>query len=225
LGEPLVFEVVGLDGARNGEQLVVHPSRLVLVGYSGRDQTAVQAHVDELLEHGVPAPDEVPAVWEIPVALATQAGKVTAPAGRTSGEVEPVLVASRGRVYVTVGSDHTDRELERDSMDAAKEACPKVLAERCWAVDDVRSRWDDLELTSTVCVDGDWRTYQRGSLGQLLPPEWFLERFTSEGDVVVFCGTVPAADGLETSASAFRATLTVPNGGPQLACQYDVVDQ
>jgi len=214
--EPIEVAVGG-----DGPTLTLDGADLVLVGYSGRDTDAVRAHVAELAAHGVPAPAEVPSVWRVPSTLLTQSSAVVAEAGTTSGEVEPVLLLIGGEAYLTVGSDHTDRVLERTSMDGAKAACPKVLARACWPVAGVRAGWDAIALRSEIEVDGAWRPYQHGVLGALLPPEWYVERFAGARPAVVFCGTVPAPGGLVTDATRFRAVL---EGGPagRIECEYAI---
>ena len=194
--------------------------RLVLVGYSGRDQAAVQAHVEELLAHGVPAPAEVPAVWEVPASLLSSDAVVKVNGASTSGEAEPVLLLRDEGAFVAVGSDHTDRDLERTDMDAAKAACPKLVSRTAWTLASVRDEWDQIELRSDVLVDGEWRPYQRAVLGELLEPEWYISCFPAPA--VVFCGTVAAADGLVTNATAFRASLRRPSDGAVLVCEYEI---
>lgn len=196
--------------------------RVVLVGYSGRNADEVRAHIAELAEHGVPAPAEIPALWEVPTDLLSQEPKIEAPRSGTSGEAEPVLLFRSGEVFVTVGSDHTDRQLERTSMDLAKCAFPKVVGKRCWPLASVRAIWDRLVLRSDVESNGAWRRYQEASLEQLLEPEWFADRFGGVGDTVVFCGTVSALNGVDTAAEGFRASLYNPINRQQLSCLYRI---
>ena len=192
----------------------------MLVGYAGRDQAAVQAHVNELAAHGVPAPAEVPTVWEVPASLLCSDSVVKVNGTATSGEAEPVLLLRDDGAFVAVGSDHTDRDLERTDMDAAKAACPKLVSRDVWPLASVRDEWDQIELRSDVLVDGEWRPYQRAVLAELLEPEWYINCFRAPA--VVFCGTVPAGDGLVTNASAFRAELHRPSDGAMLRCEYEI---
>lgn len=175
---------------------------VVIVGFSGRDEAAVRLHVAELAAEGVPAPESVPAFWEVPSYLLTQDASIAVASEATSGEAEPVLVGADGEVFLTVGSDHTDRELERVSYEKAKLACPKVIARACRPAPD---DWDALMLRSRSERDGAWRTYQEAALAHLRPIAWFLERL-GDGSVM-FCGTVPTIGGLETRATSFEAEL------------------
>lgn len=47
------------------ETVEVVPDRLVIAGYTGRDERAVAAHIAELAEIGVPPPRSVPAFYDI----------------------------------------------------------------------------------------------------------------------------------------------------------------
>ena len=60
----------------------------------------------------------------------------------TSGEVEPVVVVAGGEYFLTVGSDHTDRDLERHDIAASKAACTKVIGTTCIPVSGI-AEWDD----------------------------------------------------------------------------------
>lgn len=210
------FEIEG------AEAVELRSPQIILVGYSGRNADEVRAHIDELAQHGVPAPAEVPAVWEVPTDLLRQEMMIEAPRSGTSGEAEPVLLLQAGQVFVTVGSDHTDRQLERTQMDRAKRAFPKIVARRCWPLNSARPAWDQIALSSDVEVNGQWRRYQEGFLSQLLQPEWFVERFGGREDTVIFCGTVPALHGMETAADGFRASLYNPVTRQQLSCLYRI---
>ncbi|MFP3340854.1 DUF2848 family protein, partial [Micrococcus sp. SIMBA_131] len=55
----------------------VHVNRLLNAGYAGRNQEAVQHHIDELAALGVPGPSQVPALYPVSPYLAQQAETVT----------------------------------------------------------------------------------------------------------------------------------------------------
>lgn len=209
-----------LDGA--GTAIKLWSPKVVVVGFSGRDDAAVRRHIDELALEGIEAPSEVPHVWEFDSGLLTQGDTIDGRAGATSGEAEPVLILTQGAAFVGVGSDHTDRHLERTSLDDAKAACKKVVSRECWPLDAVRARWDSLRLEARTRRGDGWVEYQRSTLADILPVDWFLDRFSANGDAVVFCGTVPTLDGMDTSATGFEAALSDPESGRRLRCRYDI---
>ncbi|TCP40769.1 uncharacterized protein DUF2848 [Tamaricihabitans halophyticus] len=204
-----------------GESVQVTPSRLVVAGYTGRDQNAVRHHIEELAAIGVPEPDSVPAFYELDADLLTVAEDVEVAGEQTSGEVEPVLIRSDGRYYLTVGSDHTDRALERHDIKASKGACPKPIAD---TVIDLGGRaesipWDEITVASWL----DDELYQDGTLAQLLPIAQVLAIWESTGassdSMVLFGGTMPLIDGEFRFGREWRMNLQSP-GQPAVELTY-----
>ncbi|WP_448627666.1 DUF2848 family protein [Geodermatophilus sp. URMC 64] len=193
------------------------PARLVVAGYTGRDEAAVRHHIDELAAIGIAPPPAVPMLYDLDPALLT--AEATAPAAETSsGEVEPVFVRHDGHWYLGVGSDHTDRELERADIKASKAACPKPLGPQVLALPDgvadgdCDDAWDAGALASFV----DGERYQAGPLAALRTPGDLLPRvlraFEDDdpaGDLVVFAGTVPLLDGAFRFGRDWHLELTL----------------
>ena len=227
----LTFQVQGTDQTFSFE-----PRRLLMGGYTGRDQAAVQRHIDELREHGVPAPTRVPILFPCTTDRLTMADEIEVLGERTSGEAEYVLIYHQGETYVAVGSDQTDRDLERTSIMFAKQVCPKVLSREVWCYADVRDHWDQIVLRAWAGprIGGDEETterrYQEGALGEMLRPE-DLEALTDErigGELegtVLYSGTLAIADGGGFAFGApFRAELDDPTTGRILRCEYSVLE-
>lgn len=205
----------------DGQPVDVTPGRLVVAGYTGRNQDAVRHHIEELAAIGVPEPDSIPAFYELDTGLLTGDETVEVAGRQTSGEVEPVLVRTDGRYYLTVGSDHTDRALERHNIKASKGACPKPVA---GTVIDLGTQpeplpWD--EITAACWLDGE--LYQDGTLAQLLPITQVLAEWDSFGSddvpLVLFGGTMPLLDGEFRFGRKWRMRLHVP-GQPAVECTY-----
>lgn len=198
--------------------------RVIIAGFTGREQAAVQAHVDELRRLGMAVPESTPILMEFRGSLATTAATVTVSGAFTSGEVEPVVVVSGQHLLLTVGSDHTDRELERESIPLSKEACPKVIGQACVRVDAIAD-WDEIELRSWI--DGQASPYQSGTVGELLPLETLLARMRDEdirprdGDVI-FLGTIPVIGGRLRASGRFQGELRIPPPGHVLAVDYRI---
>jgi Protein of unknown function (DUF2848) len=199
----LTFTVAG-----TGETVTATDFDLVVAGYTGRDEAEVRKHIDELAAIGVPPPDSVPAFYPMDAALATQAASVSVDGVNTSGEVEPVLVRIGGKLYLTVGSDHTDRDIETSSVADSKAACPKPLGSTVVAVDALD--WDSIGAESTV----DGEVYQTGTLKALRIPTDVLALHDSpaEADLVMFCGTLPLVNGKFVPGKDWTLTLTLPGG-------------
>mgnify|MGYP003623757883 CR=1 FL=1 len=118
------------DGRK--EQVGFACRRLYNAGYAGRDQEQVRSHIQELAEMGVPAPGVTPTLFPLSARLLSTAGVAQVQCADTSGEVEYVLLMQDGRIYLTVGSDHSDRALENFSVAKAKQVCPDVIAGTVW---------------------------------------------------------------------------------------------
>jgi hypothetical protein len=142
----------------------------------------------------------------------------------TSGEAEPVLIKlPSDELYVGVGSDHTDRHLERTSVLVSKQVCPKVLGCAVWPFEQVAERWGALRLSSEI---GPGIPYQDASLALMKPPLELLrtaeERFPSDGSpLVLFLGTVPLKTPLAFH-SIFTAEIYDPGTGQSISCCYEI---
>ncbi|GLY68134.1 DUF2848 domain-containing protein [Amycolatopsis taiwanensis] len=198
----------------------------LLAGYTGRDQEAVRAHIAELAEHGVSAPERVPTVYPVPATRLTHANVVQVCSDRTSGEAEFVLVRDGERLLVGVGSDHTDRRLEEHSVLQSKQTCDKPVGEKVWPYDEVAGHWDEIRLSGEVRVDGAWHPYQDGTLAAMLTPEHIVDHIAGRGatadGAAVFSGTLPIIGGEFRYGSHFRVRLDDPVLGRELVHEYAV---
>lgn len=191
------------------------PDRLIVAGYTARDERAVAEHIAELQAIGVPPPPSVPAFYDLDPALLSTDAVVAVDGTHTSGEVEPVLVRHHGEYYLAVGSDHTDRDLERTSIADSKAACPKPIGQLVipLGTDVSAAAWGGMTASSSV----DELPYQNGDLATLRPPDDLLERLTGtlgeiDGDLVVFCGTFPLLTGEFVHGSYWRLHLSCADG-------------
>jgi hypothetical protein len=212
-----------LTDATNGRSLSFQPTRVVLAGYTGRDRASVQKHIDELLAHGVPAPEKVPEAYPgLPDRIQVD-GELPAGAGWSSGEVEYVLLTTERGVYVGVGSDHTDRDLERTAMVPAKQAFPKILGAQVWPLEQLTAEWDTLLLRSWITWDGNRRPYQEGSIALIMAPADLLTFAGGDGPpgLVVYSGTVPGVEGPPAAGHCrFEGELARPDGRVLASVSY-----
>jgi hypothetical protein len=205
-----------------GEETSVVPVHTAIVaGWAGRDRAAVEEHIAELEAVGVPRPSSVPVFYRVSAARLTTATEIqSTPA--SSGEVEAVLLKHEGRLWVGVGSDHTDREVEAYGVAVSKQMCDKPVAVRLWPFEEVADHWDELQIRSWI--DGDV-LYQEGSLSALLPAEDLMrlvEPALDEG-TLMFCGTVPAIGGIRP-ATSFRYEIADPVLGRAITSEYAMSD-
>lgn len=194
---------------------------LVIAGWTGRDREAILHHIRELAELGVPQPSAIPLFYRVAVNQLSQSEHIEVIGNATSGEAEPLIFAHRGELFVSLASDHTDRQLEAHSVALSKQICVKPVARAAWPLREVIAHWDSLILRSWIKEDGEFRLYQQGSLASLRTPGDLLERYLGgrqlpEGGLTLpqphdglamTCGTVAAIGGIRPSAE-FRMELT-----------------
>ncbi|UFJ41999.1 DUF2848 domain-containing protein [Brevibacillus humidisoli] len=202
------------------------PQRLVIAGYTAKDQAAVKQHIDELRELGVPAPRRVPMIYDVSPELLQTAEEITVVRNDSSGEAEAVLLDVDGRWYIGLGSDHTDRVLEAVSIQKSKQACGKPIAKEVWLLDSISDRWDEIEMRSWVTVDGEERLYQSGKLGAFLNPDELLaivrERGYAAPGIALFCGTLPLVEGQFQFGESFRAELLDERNNRSIQLSYQI---
>ena len=205
----------------DGVERAFAPEALVVIGYAGRDRAAVEHHIDELAALGVARPPSIPRFMLFPPGLLAQEPSISVTGPNTSGEAEIVVVVDGDEAFVTVGSDHTDRDLEAVHMTASKAVCPKPVAASGWTAKAVGDRWEDLSLRSRI--DGD-APYQDGSAATNLHPLELVAAIPWAGQpprcFVAFTGTVPVIGDIRPSNS-FYAELTGP-GLPTVELGYQV---
>jgi hypothetical protein len=203
-------------GATQIETAIGH---LVVAGWTGRDHSSVQHHIDELAKIGVAPPSKTPLYYQVSSSLLTQEGSVQVLGSETSAEAEPFLVNHGGKLWLGLASDHTDRELEATSVAASKQACVKVCATELWDFDHVRDHIDQMKLRSWIKEDGDWVLYQDGSLEQILPLSTLCAQIENIDQSAILCGTIPAIGGVRPAA-VFRAELCDPVLDQSIELQY-----
>lgn len=207
---------LALDG--RGGTIALHTA--IVAGWTGRDARAVEAHIAELEAVGVTRPSSTPIFYRVSATRLTTGAEIeSTPA--SSGEVEPVLLRHEGQLWVGVGSDHTDRELESYSVAASKQLCDKPIATELWRYEHVVTHWDRLILRSWITADGSEVLYQEGAVEGLLPADDLLARAEpplTDG-TVMFCGTLAAIGGVRP-APTFRYELEDPILGRTIAGRY-----
>jgi len=188
------FNVVDLSGG--GRADIAEVNRLTIAGWAGRDQAAIEHHIAELAELGVKRPSTTPCFYRLGAELLTQAEQIDVVGVKSSGEAECVLVHSKTGLLVTVGSDHTDREVEAYGVTVSKQVCPKPVARDAWRFDEVYGHWDQLELRAYAVTNGERRVYQQGSVAALLPAADLLARAPLAPGAAMFCGTLAVQGGI-----------------------------
>ena len=210
----------------DGETLDLNLTHLVVAGWTGRDQAAIQHHIDELAAIGVKPPSATPLYYRVAASLLTQSDRIEAVGEASSGEVEPLVVQQGGRRWLGLASDHTDRALEAHSVALSKQVCAKPCAAELWPWEDVADRLEDIALESWIHEDGDWVLYQQGTLASIRPLVALidgvgLDDLAAEG-AAMLCGTFGAKGGVRPAAR-FRMVMRDPATGREIRHDYSTV--
>jgi hypothetical protein len=205
------------------ERITVDIGDLVIAGWTGRDVAALNHHIEELKALGVMPPSKVPIYYRVAAHLLTQAPTVQVLGEDSSGEVEPVLIAAAGRLWVTIGADHTDRKVESYGIAVSKQMCAKPIGTVAWRFEEVEPHWDRLVLRSFIEEGGKKVLYQEGPLAGIREPRGLIGGWTgdprlAEG-VAMFCGTMPAIGSIRSS-QRFEMELEDPVLGRTLTHAY-----
>jgi hypothetical protein len=199
----------------------------VIAGWTGRDPVARDRHIAELEAIGIARPATTPIYYRVASRRLTMADSIEVSGGETSGEVEFVLIGWQGRIFVGVGSDHTDRKVESYSVTVSKQMCDKPIASVLWELEEVAGHWDRMILRAFAWIDGARALYQEGTLDSMLPVKELIERgfggaLLPDG-CAMFGGTFAAKGGIRP-ASRFEFELEDPVLKRRIGHGYDVIE-
>lgn len=208
------------------ENRLIALNSAIIAGWTGRDPVAREKHIAELELLGVARPASTPIYYRVSKSLITTSAQIEVVGEHSSGEVEFVLLREGGRLWLGVGSDHTDRNVETYNITVSKQMCEKPMAPELWDFDDVADHWDMLQLRSWLTEDGERRLYQEGTVTSMLPPEAIMAGYNATGRLgegsAIFCGTLAAKGGIRPS-SRFSFELSDPVLGRRIAHSYDII--
>lgn len=194
---------------------------VVVAGWTGRNMDAVQHHIDELAALGIAPPSQVPLYYRVAHTLLTQDPVIDVLGDGSSGEVEPLLIQSDGKMFFGLASDHTDRDLEVHSVAASKQACAKPIAKELWDFDEIKDHLEDITLRCWIEENGREVLYQEGSLSSIRPLAELCAGAGFADGTAMLCGTFAAIGGVRP-AGAYRMEASDPATGKTLALSYGV---
>jgi Protein of unknown function (DUF2848) len=198
----------------------------VIAGWTGRDPVARDKHIAELEAIGIARPATTPIYYRVAARRLTTTDSIEVSGGDSSGEVEFVLIGWQGRIFVGLGSDHTDRKVETYSVTVSKQMCDKPMAPVLWELEEVIDHWDRMILRAYVWIKGKRELYQQGTLDAMLPVSELIARGFDGGKFpdgcAMFGGTFAAIGGIR-AADRFEYELEDPVLKRSIRHGYDVV--
>jgi hypothetical protein len=215
----LNLKKITIDGARLTSAAI---DNLVIAGWTGRNQEAMEKHIRELEALGVARPKTTPIFYRVAASLLTSADTIQVSGGESSGEVEFVLWSLADGFWVGVGSDHTDRKAETINVSLSKQMCAKPVSAEVWRYADLRPHWDRLVLRSHAWISGARVLYQEGPVATMRDPDELMRRYGGlKPRTAMFCGTLAAKGGIRP-AEAFEIELSDPVLGRSIAHKYRI---
>ena len=167
------FLLMTKDGAQEKE---INYDQVFAIGYAGRNMEKTMEHIRGA---GGTARSSGPEENSDDISVrhvSADPGKDLHFIGeKTCGEVEYVMVVTGGKLYIGLGSDHTDRELEGMSVPKAKQICAKPIGTILWDYEEIKEHWETIKLYSYQTVDGEEILYQQGTLADIMDPGMILE--------------------------------------------------
>ena len=206
--------------------LTMSIEQAVIAGWTGRDPVARDKHIAELEALGIARPATTPIYYRCSARRLTTADIIEVCGADSSGEVEFVLIGWQGRIFVGLGSDHTDRKVESYSVTVSKQMCDKPMSPVLWELEEVIGHWDRMVLRSWAWFDGQRTLYQEGTLDAMLPVKELIDRgFGKSGlpdGCAMFGGTFAAKGGIRPSVR-FEYELEDPVLKRKITHAYDVI--
>jgi Protein of unknown function (DUF2848) len=216
-----------IDAQGTTTPLTLPIDQAVIAGWTGRDPVARDKHIAELEAIGIARPATTPIYYRVSARRLTTEDSIEVCGGDSSGEVEFVLIGWQGRIFVGLGSDHTDRKVETYSVTVSKQMCDKVMASVLWELEDVIGHWDQMILRSFAWIGGKRELYQEGTLDAMLPVSELIARGFEGGKLpdgcAMFGGTFAAKGGIRP-ASRFEFELEDPVLKRSIRHAYDVIE-
>ena len=206
--------------------LTMSIDQAVIAGWTGRDPVARDKHIAELEALGIARPATTPIYYRCSARRLTTSDIIEVCGADSSGEVEFVLIGWQGRIFVGLGSDHTDRKVESYSVTVSKQMCEKPMSPVLWELEEVIGHWDQMVLRSWAWFDGQRTLYQEGTLDAMLPVKELIDRgFGRSGlpdGCAMFGGTFAAKGGIRPSVR-FEYELEDPVLQRKISHAYDVI--
>jgi hypothetical protein len=214
-----------IDAQGTTTPLTLAIDQAVIAGWSGRDPVARDKHIAELEAIGIARPATTPIYYRVSARRLTTEDSIEVCGNDSSGEVEFVLIGWQGRIFVGLGSDHTDRKVETYSVTVSKQMCDKPIAPVLWELEEVIDHWDRMILRAYAWIKGKRELYQQGTLDAMLPVSELIARGFEGGKLpdgcAMFGGTFAAIGGIRP-ADRFEFELEDPVLKRAIRHGYDV---
>ena len=165
--------------------------------FSSRDVGSMRRQLDAQIArdgHYTMATRTNPSVYRIGRYLLNQDEEFDVQGPLTGCEGEVVALIEGDEIFISVGSDQCDREIDPLFPDKPKQMCPHPLAVTAWPYAEVVDHWDQLHIYSEVVVQGRTVPLQDTTIDTQVDLEYLLAMDTVKAlprPVVFYCGAAP----------------------------------
>ena len=217
-----------LENKQERRDLAFTYNRMVNAGYVGKNQEEARRHIEELAAKGIPGPKSIPVLYPVICNALILDSEIEVYENETCGEVEYVLcIVTEDEIYVGLGSDHTDRHLEKTDIPRSKQICPNLMSRTVWPLKEVENHWDDLLMSANVVNQGEETLYQQGRLGLLLNPAELMSFVKSKipgplENIIIFSGTMGMLNGEFIFGEKFSPQLIDEKLNRRLEFSYNI---
>jgi hypothetical protein len=171
---PIRLNIVGKTGT---EERVIPIGSVSMARFTSRDLEGTRKKLDDMIaQEGrySAACLANPSICRISRYLLTQDAEFDVQGALTGAEGEYVVIRIGNEVFISVGSDQCDREIDGIFPDKPKQMCPHPIARTAWPYAEVRDHWDKLRIYSELTCQGCTLTLQDASLATLVDCEYLL---------------------------------------------------
>ena len=188
------MEIASLEG-RLQRSLAI--GSLAGARFSARDVEGMRRAMDaQIAREGyyTGATQTNPSFFRIGRYLLTQDAEFEVQGPLTGGEAEVVAIRDGDEIFITVGSDQCDREIDPLFPDKPKQMCPHPIATVAWPYVEIKDHWDQLRIYGEVFVAGHAVPLQDAEIASQVDLEYLLamaEVRQLADAMVLYCGATP----------------------------------
>ena len=221
------IDIIGKDNHSVSSKQLNIP--VFAMGFTARNTEQMKKNLKALENQGIKYPNSFPQVYPCQRYILSDEREIEVVSDKTCGEVEFLLLILKEGIFIGVGSDHADKEIEKISIIKSKQLCAKHYANAFWRYEDVKDHWDRLILRSYQRdSQGEYSLYQEGEVKNILTPESIMSFLEKEGilpdkEAIIFSGSVAAIGGT-VYGEKFRYELEDPVLQRKICSEYDVLN-
>lgn len=210
------------------KKIVFQVKKMVNGGYCGRNQDEIRKHMEEVKKLGsTEVFEEIPVFFPVVKDRISLEEEIEVLGHHTSGEGEFAILIGEDHIYIAAASDHTDRDLEKQTILKSKQVTPNILSREVWDYEDVKDHWDDITLRSWVKEGGEKKLFQEAKCAALLTPEDLIKYVKERTQVdlegmVILSGTVAAIKGVSGFSDYFEVEIIDDILKRKIGCQYHI---